>query len=116
MAGVSLLPGVAFRSHQEERNDPLPTGGALILATDHIDAPADFLLIRAATVVLKPSKTHNTAVIKRCIFMTFTKEESHWRAILGKSVSHKDHLQYVLMKESEHHWRSGWERKQPGLY
>jgi hypothetical protein len=90
MAGVSLLPGVAFRSYHQDRNDPLPAGGTLILATDHIDAPADFLLIRAATVVLKPSKTHNATAVKRCIFMTFTKEESHWRAILGKSVSHRD--------------------------
>jgi len=116
MTGVSLLPGVTFRSHHEERNDPLPSGGTLILATDHIDAPADFLLIRAATVVLKPSKMDNTTVIKRCIFMTFTKEESHWRAILGKSVSHRDLIQCILMKDSEYHWRTGWERKQLGLY
>jgi hypothetical protein len=88
MAAVNLLPGVAFRFHPQERNDPLPGSGSLVLVTDHIDAPADFLLIRAATVVLKPSKTQNVSAIKRCIFITFTKEESHWRVILGKSVSH----------------------------
>jgi len=112
MAAINLLPGVSFRSLDEEHDDPLPAGGSLLLATDHIDAPADFLLIRAATVVLKSSKAPNGTGIKRCIFMTFAREPSHWRAILGKSVSRKEkcsYYKYVLTTGVERYWRTRWE-------
>ncbi|KIM30803.1 hypothetical protein M408DRAFT_270514 [Serendipita vermifera MAFF 305830] len=85
MASSGLLPGVSFRCVGEEGHDPLPTAGNLLLVTDHLDASADFLLIRAATTVLKPNKAHSPTAIKKCIFMTFAREEAHWRAILGKA-------------------------------
>lgn len=64
----------------------MPTAGNLLLVTDHLDASADFLLIRAVTSVVKSTKGQNPTEIKKCIFVTLAREESHWRAILGKSV------------------------------
>ncbi|PVG02185.1 hypothetical protein CPB86DRAFT_780613 [Serendipita vermifera] len=87
MSTGHLLPNLTFRPTDGDKSvDILPTSGMSMLVTDHVDAPAAFLLIRAASAVLKRTKTSaELTSIKRCIFLSFTQDIEHWKALLSKT-------------------------------
>lgn len=77
-----MLPELYFNRDQK---DPLPTGGSCLLVTDHIDSPGNFLLVRAITSAFKKA-TATPSSIKRFVFLVFTQDQEHWKAILSKQV------------------------------
>lgn len=86
MATQSLVPGLSFRSSNEAISDILPANGGSVAVIDHIDSPAHWLLVRAAAAVLKRPRGQGPSQWSKCIFMTFTQDTKHWRAIMDKMV------------------------------
>lgn len=74
---TSLVPGLSFGPNLSS----LPPAGQLLLITDHLASPADFILHRALALQLKNTASHPQHVILLSIASDFT----HWSAIAAKS-------------------------------
>jgi hypothetical protein len=72
---TSIVPDLAF--HPDHSS--LPPPGQLLLITDHLASPADFILHRALSIYLKELKDGRT------ILVSLAWEFAHWRAIAAKS-------------------------------
>ena len=84
---TSLLPGLSFGHDLSS----LPLAGQLLLITDHIASPADFILHRTLALQLKP--VHSSSHHPRAILMSIASDFSHWCAIAAKSnVNLRQHL------------------------
>ncbi|KAG8943049.1 hypothetical protein FRC04_003260 [Tulasnella sp. 424] len=78
---TTLIPGLTFPSQQEgagsSARSALPTGGQLLLVTDDLVSPADFLLYGAVNTFFKEHKTGEIVVVS-------SSDEAHWKAVLQK--------------------------------
>ena len=59
----------------------LPSPGHLLLVTDELAAPADFLLHRSLGDYLKDNKN------SRCVLLSVSEGMTRWKTIAAKSVS-----------------------------
>ena len=79
LMATSLIPGLSF-SHNLSC---LPLGGQLLLITDHLASPADFILHRALALQLK--QVQPTTHHPRVILVSIASDFAHWCAIAAKS-------------------------------
>lgn len=93
---TTLIPGLTFPAQQEgassSARSALPTGGQLLLVTDDLVSPADFLLYGAVNMFLKEHKPGGVVVVSSL-------DEAHWKAVLQKLVSVMS--KYVLSFSTE---------------
>ncbi|KAF8576864.1 hypothetical protein K439DRAFT_1418643 [Ramaria rubella] len=74
-----LVPGLSF----DTANSFLPSASQLLLITDHLAAPADFILHRALALHLKHSNPKYQR--HRAVLVSLASDFGHWRAIAAKS-------------------------------
>lgn len=81
---TTLVPGLTFPSQSEGTSDSsrsaLPKGGQLLLITDDLVSPADFLLHGAVNMFFKEHKTGRVVAVSSL-------DEAHWKAVSQKLVS-----------------------------
>lgn len=78
-----IVPALSFRPDQSS----LPPPGQLLLITDHLASPADFILHRTLSIHLKELKN------ERVVLVSLTEGFDHWKAIAAKSnVNLSQHL------------------------
>ncbi|KAG8921311.1 hypothetical protein FRC01_000317 [Tulasnella sp. 417] len=78
---TTLVPGLTFPSRSggagSTSRSALPTGGHLLLITDDLVSPADFLLSGAVNMFFKEHKTGRVVVVSSL-------DEAHWKAVSQK--------------------------------
>ncbi|KIJ34830.1 hypothetical protein M422DRAFT_34930 [Sphaerobolus stellatus SS14] len=84
----ALIPGLLFEGNESFPPPP----GHLVLVTDHLTAPADFLLHRALALSLKRA-SENPKVQSRVVIVSLANDFSQWAAIASKSnINLRQHL------------------------
>ncbi|KAI0644708.1 hypothetical protein C8Q79DRAFT_791633 [Trametes meyenii] len=71
--------------------DALPLPGELLLITDELLAPADFLLHRHLAAHLKESKS------SKCVLVSVSEDIGRWKAVAQRSVRH---TQYIILRHA----------------
>lgn len=81
-----ILPTLVFGSNRSH----LPTAGHVLLVTDQLASPADFILHRTLAVALK------TTTSSRCIVVSTMQNYFHWKAIAARSVGDALHPYWLV--------------------